>query len=81
MSDETEIKKKEDESELSEDQLDEAAGGVQLEEASANNTVILADYGTILSQFTMEPESKDWIERLKDQYDGSSAGQKPNGSD
>ncbi len=66
MSDEIEIKKQEDESELTEDQLDETAGGVQVE--ASGDTIV--EYGTIVMEFKAEPKSKDWIKRLKDQYDG-----------
>ena len=55
MSDEIEIKKQEDESELTEDQLDETAGGVQVE--ASGDTIV--EYGTIVMEFKAEPKSKD----------------------
>ena len=44
------------------------------------DTCHVDEYGTISMAFKVEPDSKDWIDRVKDQYEGSLAGAKPNGA-
>jgi len=43
------------------------------------DTCHVDNYGTITMTFKCEPKSKDWIQRVKDQYEGNLAGAKPNG--
>lgn len=43
------------------------------------DTCHVDNYGTISMEFKMEPNSKDWIHIVKDQYEGSIGGAKPNG--
>lgn len=38
------------------------------------------NYGTIDMEFKAEPKSKDWIDRVKVQYEGQNASAKPNGA-
>ena len=44
------------------------------------NTTHVNNYGTISMASKVEPNLKDWIDRVKDQYEGSRAGTKPNGA-
>lgn len=45
----------------------------------STDTCHVDNYGTISMTFKVEPKSKDWINRVKDQYEGNIAGAKPNG--
>lgn len=44
-----------------------------------DNTTHINNYGTCSIACKVEPESKEWIGVTKDQYEGSRAGEKPNG--
>lgn len=68
-------------------QVPAAYSGIEMQK---NDTTIAGDqygtdtchvdnYGTIDMEFKCEPKSKDWIDRVKKQYEGALAGAKPNG--
>ena len=44
------------------------------------DTTHIKHYGTITLEFKVEPNSKDWIQRVKSQYEGSIGGAKPSGA-
>jgi hypothetical protein len=53
---------------------------VNVKDQYQTDTRHVDEYGTVSMAFKVESDSKDWIHRLKDQYEGILAGAKPNGA-
>ncbi len=53
---------------------------VNVKDQYQTDTCHVDEYGTVSMAFKVDPDSMDWIDRVKNQYEGSRAGAKPNGA-